>query len=302
MSDNPNTTAENFPEKEPAQTTAATSSETESFPGSDLTASSINKNTQDMEVHHHGHVHEKKKWREYVFQFLMLFLAVFLGSLAENRREHGIERHREKDYMESLLTDIKNDSTTSELLDANIFSQVKKIDNLQTLFTYDLRTGPYKDSLVRECYALTTSILTFYPEFFNERTISQLLSSGNMRLIKKQGVADSIMEYHSYIKFVEVQKQLYVSSVNSCSQSMYNVFDITYLKSIMQNDTLYQQDISGIPVKLLTTDPAELKKFIALLENTKLVAYTYRGLLTDMTHKANRLYLYLRDRYKIGGG
>jgi hypothetical protein len=28
----------------------------------------------DMEVHHHGHVHEKKKWKEYLFQFLMLFL------------------------------------------------------------------------------------------------------------------------------------------------------------------------------------------------------------------------------------
>src|SRR5687768_14267296 len=39
--------------------------------------------TQQMEVHHHGHVHEKKKWKEYVFQFFMLFLAVFCGFLAE---------------------------------------------------------------------------------------------------------------------------------------------------------------------------------------------------------------------------
>jgi hypothetical protein len=36
-----------------------------------------------MEVHHHGHVHEKKKWKEYLFQFFMLFLAVFCGFLAE---------------------------------------------------------------------------------------------------------------------------------------------------------------------------------------------------------------------------
>ncbi len=33
--------------------------------------------TEEMEVHHHGHIHEKKKWKEYVFQFFMLFLAVF---------------------------------------------------------------------------------------------------------------------------------------------------------------------------------------------------------------------------------
>lgn len=26
--------------------------------------------TNTMEVHHHGHVHEKKKWKEYLFHFL----------------------------------------------------------------------------------------------------------------------------------------------------------------------------------------------------------------------------------------
>ena len=43
--------------------------------------------TETMEVHHHGHVHEKKKWKEYLFQFLMLFLAVFCGFLAEYQLE-----------------------------------------------------------------------------------------------------------------------------------------------------------------------------------------------------------------------
>ncbi|MFN2439395.1 MAG: hypothetical protein ABR503_09370 [Chitinophagaceae bacterium] len=38
-------------------------------------------NNSPMEVHHHGHVHDEKKWKEYIFQFLMLFLAVFCGFL-----------------------------------------------------------------------------------------------------------------------------------------------------------------------------------------------------------------------------
>lgn len=33
----------------------------------------------------------KKGWTEYFFEFFMLFLAVFLGSLAENIREHNVE-------------------------------------------------------------------------------------------------------------------------------------------------------------------------------------------------------------------
>jgi hypothetical protein len=38
--------------------------------------STLNLQPSLMEVHHHGHVHEQKKWKEYIFQFLMLFFAV----------------------------------------------------------------------------------------------------------------------------------------------------------------------------------------------------------------------------------
>ena len=39
---------------------------------------------ENMEVHHHAHHgHEKKTWKNYFWEFLMLFLAVFCGFLAE---------------------------------------------------------------------------------------------------------------------------------------------------------------------------------------------------------------------------
>jgi hypothetical protein len=39
----------------------------------------------------------------------MLFLAVFCGFLAENFREHTIEKERERKYMQSLARDVKAD-------------------------------------------------------------------------------------------------------------------------------------------------------------------------------------------------
>ena len=39
-----------------------------------------------MEVHAHAHT-ERKKWNHYLWEFLMLFLAVTLGFWAENLRE-----------------------------------------------------------------------------------------------------------------------------------------------------------------------------------------------------------------------
>ena len=63
-----------------------------------------------MEVHHHGHVHESKKWKEYLFQFLMLFLAITLGFFVENIREHYVEDLRAKTLAKNLYKEIYADS------------------------------------------------------------------------------------------------------------------------------------------------------------------------------------------------
>ncbi len=39
----------------------------------------IKEQIETMEVHHPHHVMHKKKWGEYLLEFFMLFLAVFLG-------------------------------------------------------------------------------------------------------------------------------------------------------------------------------------------------------------------------------
>lgn len=59
-----------------------------------------------MEVHHPHHPTHKKKWSEYIIEFVMLFAAVALGFFAENQREHYVEGHRETQFMESLLEDL----------------------------------------------------------------------------------------------------------------------------------------------------------------------------------------------------
>ena len=70
-----------------------------------------NQETANMEVHKHPHhVTHKKKWGEYVLEFLMLFLAVFLGFVAENLREQRVDKAKEKEYMVSMLLDLKNDT------------------------------------------------------------------------------------------------------------------------------------------------------------------------------------------------
>src|SRR3954464_7820493 len=81
--------------------------------------------TENMEVHKHPHhVTHKKKWGEYLLEFLMLFLAVFLGFIAENQREHIVEHQREKKFARRLLSDLRQDSIFFEL-------RIKRLEDRQ---------------------------------------------------------------------------------------------------------------------------------------------------------------------------
>src|SRR5580765_8017059 len=89
-----------------------------------------------METHAH-HLHEApgKKWTHYLFEFFMLFLAVFCGFLAENFREHQVEHQREKQYMISMTEDLKADTI---LLSNNIRSRQQRdvmLDSLMLLLS-----------------------------------------------------------------------------------------------------------------------------------------------------------------------
>ena len=54
-----------------------------------------------MEVHAHTHT-ARKKWTHYLWEFLMLFLAVFCGFLAEYQLEHKIEKEKGMQYISSF--------------------------------------------------------------------------------------------------------------------------------------------------------------------------------------------------------
>jgi hypothetical protein len=68
-----------------------------------------------MEVHAHTHpadpgLRRGKKWTHYFWEFLMLFLTVFCGFLAEYQLEHKIEKDRENQFIKSYIEDLKTDT------------------------------------------------------------------------------------------------------------------------------------------------------------------------------------------------
>src|SRR5881394_4081648 len=90
-----------------------------------------------MEVHAHTHNHEKKKWNHYLWEFLMLFLAVFAGFLAENRREHIVEKNRARQFLQSMLLDVRTNTKNLDSLLSEDDIYVKKYDSLMNWLLQD---------------------------------------------------------------------------------------------------------------------------------------------------------------------
>jgi len=149
-----------------------------------------------MEVHHHsGHEApaHKKRWTHYVFEFLMLFLAVFAGFLAENKREHLVEEKRAKVYAEGLLNDLKADTMEVQAgLKAERFRQAA-MDSIIILS----KSRDDHQYVPAKVYYYSRFVSNLYTIDWNSSTLNQLIPSGNLRLFKSTKLIDKINAYYA---------------------------------------------------------------------------------------------------------
>ena len=127
-------------------------------------------NKEDMEVHHHTHPgHHKKKWTDYFWEFLMLFLAVFCGFLAEYQLEHKIEKERGMQYLHSLHIDLQTDIEQCNISIAELTTQTTVLLNMNDCFE-TLK----KDISATTCLNEIISNSVGFKDFiYTDRTIQQ---------------------------------------------------------------------------------------------------------------------------------
>ena len=180
-----------------------------------------------MEVHAHTHT-ARKKWTHYLWEFLMLFLAVFCGFLAEYQLEHKIERDREKQYMVALIKDLQNDVTGLSNAGAAKLKRIAMADSINHLF----EKGDFNNSSA-DIYFLGAHL--GFRSYFNpnEGTIQQLKNAGGLRLIKKRNVVDSLQRYTSFMQEFLKVRQLEEIQLEEYIKTMSNVFDATVLNNML---------------------------------------------------------------------
>ena len=198
-----------------------------------------------MEVHHHSHT-ARKIWTHYFWEFLMLFLAVFCGFLAEYQLEHIIENKREKQFANSLLNDLRLDTAWLNIVSNSARSRIENIDSALDIVA---QSGNSEISLtVYQQLRKSTQQMMFIP---HNGTISQLKSSGGMRLIRKRNVVDSIENYDRLIRRLEIRRDITNELIRDFTAILNKTLNGKDLLRGYYDSVVYQKNlVPGMAVKL----------------------------------------------------
>ncbi|HEY5770991.1 MAG TPA: hypothetical protein VIS75_00130 [Chitinophagaceae bacterium] len=252
-----------------------------------------------MEVHAHTHPASggtRKKWTHYLWEFLMLFLAVFCGFLAENQREHMIEHQREKVYINSLITDLKEDTATIRYVISFCIKKFHGMDTLAQLLNKDVLSNEEEKELYYLNSRHAASVLFMV---FNERTIKQFLNSGNLRLVRKQGTSDSIMNYYGQTMDRVIDQEKVCDEMSKrLVFSTEDIFDHSASLKKMNTDSSFYRDIKQEKMKLITKDKNVLRKYSQMILTARSMLATYIGKLFVMEKGGENLLAFLENEYK----
>jgi len=248
-----------------------------------------------MEVHAHTHT-ARKKWTHYFWEFLMLFLAVFCGFLAENKREHMVEGQREKQYIGSLLKDLENDTLQFQKTIGRLERKIPYYDSVLHFFK---NPSLYNYSLPFRFYIKTTIEQFYSPANF---TLEQLKGSGNLRLIHKQYIIDSIVYYDSRINGAYKNQTEYVLEANKrLLHSHENMFDNTNFDRFMNDmhaDSV-ASNTSAYDTKLNTDNKDAIQSIYNLYITTKATDIFYVQHLKTAKRIGANLIVFLKKEYHL---
>jgi hypothetical protein len=223
-----------------------------------------------MEVHHHPHA-EKKSFKEYLLEGLMIFLAVTMGFIAESLREHITENKRAKEYATTMVSDLSSDTA-----DLKIYLRYYKYgtSNIDTLMQL-LSAGETKNipSGKLYWYGLWGGMYRFFVS--NDATIHQMKSSGTLRYFSNRSINQKVAKYDQLCRKLEVVETKDQGIYNEVRKARALIFEFRYnnianlisrANQVSFNQSKIDSFIKSNP-PLLTYDKTIFNQYIELVRS-----------------------------------
>lgn len=176
-----------------------------------------------MEVHHHSHS-ARKKWTHYFWEFFMLFLAVTLGFMVENRREHYIEHKRAKVYAKAMLQNLQTDSAELRQIIYRGEYAAAFLDSFLTIVSSQELSKIPSGKLY--WYGLWGGYMRGFEP--NDATFQQMKSSGSLRYFDNTKLEEQISQYDQTVRRMrslnEIERPLWLETRKMRAK----IFDFKY--------------------------------------------------------------------------
>jgi len=232
-------------------------------------------------------------WKHYLFEFFMLFLAVFCGFLAENWREHIVDQEREQQYIKSFYEDLTADENDQQRTINNLDHEVKIADSLFALLNNINITQP-ANQVYMQLRGITRSGASLL--HVNDRTIVQLRNSGGMRLIRDKNVSDSMTVYYKEIgnlQFLFDESVNIRRSLREKYEPLLNAND--FAKIVDSTNTIINpKDI----LHLRSADPNILNSCLLEINNIRGLSIGTKKRIQILKDQVERIKKYLEKEYQ----
>ena len=248
-----------------------------------------------MEVHAHSHT-ARKKWTHYFWEFLMLFLAVFCGFLAEYQLEHKIEKDRAKQYIISLYEDLKNDTIRINKLIAYDNDKIAALNNM-----YACYDTVFKDMKATSCMGILMKYSRSNRGFvLTDRTLKQLANAGGYRLLNKED-ADSIIVYENLYKgYLDFQATGFQQAQDNVRNTLNQIADFKVMAPHQVTTATLDVDTTSNMLRgplLYNENRILLNQWFNELSMYIRVTKGQRNSIIQIKQKAADLILYYKNKY-----
>lgn len=231
-------------------------------------------NNNDMEVHVKHKEQREINIKVFLYEFLIIFFAVTVSFFVENIRERYLDHHKEVQYIQSLVNDVKIDTLEITRIIKKNTDQIKGI----SIFLSKLENPDSSKKTINYIYYYSITYLNTLENFANtDRTITQLKNAGGLRLIENKAVSDSIVNYDAIVNDLKVNSDICLKFFYDILGEQKTLLDFKRIRS--NNFSLLLDDPN---LKLLKNDSYSL----SLYYNN---ALSYASLLNGYVRKLENL-------------
>jgi hypothetical protein len=251
-----------------------------------------------------------KKSRRYASyaagELVLVVLGILIALQINNWNEERLEQQQIADYARALIHDLERDVAMAATIKNEIDVLIRKID---TLATY-INNRPVSEMKNIDLYYLMRA--PFYrPYAWNRTALDQIKSSGALRQMKNQLLAEKISAYEAFTHHLEGDFELdravgtkavglAATIIDMNYQNVHEIFGSKSPSSFSFPDSPFHEAYKDSNLSLLTDDPQKIK----LVVNSYLTLGGYYGIrpradteMPKLSDDANELIELLKEEY-----